>query len=225
MLQPGKKILIPNFKPRAFFCDMDGTLTSSETLDELARLIGKYEQVEILTRKAMEGQLNFNDSLRERVKILSGVPLDTCRELAEKTKLRTGVSSFIALCLSNDCPVFILTGGFDVFAKEIAGQIKATSFVCNTFGLSANKLSGQVIPPIVDAQWKKQMALKLCLDYGLSPKDCVGIGDGANDRPMLEALGCAIGVFPKPILDDCLHFRLEDGDFGHLKSFFFGAIG
>ncbi len=140
MMEAGKRKVPSNFKPRAFFFDMDGTLTQNESLDDLARLYSKGEEVAKLTREAMAGGLSFTNSLKMRMKLLEGLPTAMLERAIKEIKVRDGAREFVQNCLREKVPVFILTGGFKPFAAEVSKILGVSGFVANEFGMKEGRL-------------------------------------------------------------------------------------
>lgn len=192
-------------KKRLLICDMDKTIVTSETLDEIALNSGISDlgsKISDITRKAMNGELNFEDALRERVAMLAGLP----EEILQKTLLET--------CLSKDASILVktmrfygaktvlVTGGFSYFSEKIATDCGFEFNIANRLIISGGKITGEIGLPVIDKNSKKEALQKFCNNYGLSHEDSMAIGDGANDLPMLLESGLAIGYQPKQVIFD-----------------------
>lgn len=186
---------------RAVFFDMDATVIKQESLVELAAWAGKGAEVEAITEQAMRGELDYRQSLVQRVALLAGLPAEeTFAKVLTKLELQPGIIEFINFCRALGVPCYMISGGFTAVAGPIAQRLGFRQYHSNTLGIVADKLTGQVEGAIVDAAAKRDFLLKTCADLGIDPKQTAAVGDGANDRLMLEAAGVAIGFEPKPVL-------------------------
>lgn len=181
--------------------DMDSTLISIECIDEIADMVGIKPQIAAITERAMQGELDFAQSLRERVALLKGLQeSDLMRVLNERLKLNPGALEWIAACKANNITTLLVSGGFTFFAERVKEMLKLDYAVSNTLEIIDGKLTGKVLGNIVDAQTKADELLKLRDKLGLSSAQTIAIGDGANDLKMMSAAGIGIAYHAKPIV-------------------------
>lgn len=181
--------------------DMDSTLISIECIDEIADMVGIKPQIAAITERAMQGELDFAQSLRERVALLKGLQeSDLMRVLNERLKLNPGALEWIAACKANNITTLLVSGGFTFFAERVKEMLKLDYAVSNTLEIIDGKLTGKVLGNIVDAQVKADELIKLREKLGLSTAQTIAIGDGANDLKMMSAAGIGIAYHAKPIV-------------------------
>jgi phosphoserine phosphatase len=181
--------------------DMDSTLISIECIDEIADMVGIKPQIAAITERAMQGELDFAQSLRERVALLKGLQeSDLMRVLNERLKLNPGALEWIATCKANNITTLLVSGGFTFFAERVKEMLKLDYAVSNTLEIIDGKLTGKVLGNIVDAQVKADELIKLREKLGLSTVQTIAIGDGANDLKMMSAAGIGIAYHAKPIV-------------------------
>lgn len=181
--------------------DMDSTLISIECIDEIADMVGIKPQIAAITERAMQGELDFAQSLRERVALLKGLnESDLMRVLNERLKLNPGVVEWIATCKANSITTLLVSGGFTFFAERVKEMLNLDYAVSNTLEIVDGKLTGKVLGNIVDAQTKADELIKLREKLGLSSMQTIAIGDGANDLKMMTSAGIGIAYHAKPIV-------------------------
>ena len=183
--------------------DMDSTLIQQEVIDELARSVGRYEQVAAVTEAAMRGELDFEASLRARVASLKGVPTDIWDKLkAEVITFTPGARELVRFLKGQGWKTAVLSGGFTPLAfwvKDILGLDYAHANQLATDD-STSTLSGELKPgaPIVGAAMKRELLLKLAAENKISVHHTIAVGDGSNDLLMMGAAGLGIAFNAKP---------------------------
>ena len=180
--------------------DMDSTLIQCEVIDELARINGTFEQVATITNRAMRGQIDFAESLNERVKLVKGVNEKQLNELKDNLPYTTGLSELMTYLKKNEFITAICSGGFDIFANQIRTDFDFDHIRCNQLEIVDGQLSGRLIGPLIDASAKAKALLEFAEINNIDIKDTVAIGDGMNDLAMLKKAGLGIGFCPKPEL-------------------------
>jgi phosphoserine phosphatase len=181
--------------------DMDSTLISIECIDEIADMVGIKPQISEITERAMRGELDFAQSLRERVALLKGLQeSDLMRVLNERLTLNPGAIEWIAACKANNITTLLVSGGFTFFAERVKEMLNLDFAVSNTLEIIDGKLTGNVLGNIVDAQIKADELIKLREKLGLTSAQTIAIGDGANDLKMMSAAGIGIAYHAKPIV-------------------------
>ena len=178
--------------------DMDSTLLQAEVIDELAVEHGVAEGVKRITESAMRGELDFQQSFRNRMGMLKGLEESAVQKVWERLPLMDGAKEAFAFFTKHGIRTAILSGGFDVFAKEVQSQLGIQDIVANKLKFEAGRLTGQVVEPIVDAKMKAEQLKKLANQEGISLDETLAVGDGANDLLMLKAAGRGIAFRAKP---------------------------
>lgn len=203
--------------------DMDSTLISIECIDEIADMVGIKPQISEITERAMRGELDFAQSLRERVALLKGLQeSDLMRVLNERLKLNPGAVDWIAACKETNMTTLLVSGGFTFFADRVKEMLNLDYAISNTLEIIDGKLTGRVLGNIVDAQTKAEELIKLREQLGFTSAQTIAIGDGANDLKMMSAAGIGIAYHAKPIVQAQATYALNyvglDGVINLLKS-------
>jgi len=181
--------------------DMDSTLISIECIDEIADMVGIKPHVAAITERAMQGELDFAQSLRERVALLKGLQeADLMRVLNERLSLNPGAQEWIAACKKNNITTLLVSGGFTFFADRVKEMLGLDYAVSNTLEIIDGKLTGKVLGHIVDAQVKADQLVTLRDKLGLTAAQTIAIGDGANDLKMMAAAGVGVAYHAKPVV-------------------------
>jgi len=181
--------------------DMDSTLISIECIDEIADMVGIKPQVAAITERAMRGELDFAQSLRQRVALLKGLQeSDLMRVLNERLKLNPGVKEWIETCKRNNITTLLVSGGFTFFAERVKAMLDLDYAVSNSLEIIDGKLTGHILGDIVDAQVKSDEMTKLRDRLGLTVAQTLAIGDGANDLKMMAAAGVGVAYHAKPVV-------------------------
>ncbi len=181
--------------------DMDSTMIKIECIDEIADMIGVKPQVAAITARSMAGEIDFAESLRQRVALLEGLEEAALhRVYDERLQLMDGAEELIALCKKNRVKTLLISGGFTHFTDRLREQLGLDYAVANTLEVVGGRLTGRLVGDIVDAQAKADWLVKLRDELNLRPDQTIAMGDGANDLKMLAAAGLGIGMHPKPIV-------------------------
>ena len=182
---------------KLLLADMDSTIASSETLDELAEYAGIKDQVSAITARAMNGELDFHDALRERVALLKGMKTTALQATLDETTLNPGAEIFVNTMRKSGAACVLVSGGFTFFTQAIADRCGFSFNHGNTLKIEGDALTGEVGEPILDKFAKVEFLEHYIKDFNLTTDDCLTIGDGANDLPMLKMAGLGIGYHPK----------------------------
>lgn len=187
-----------NRQKKLLLADMDSTIVTSETLDELAEYAGIKDKVAQITARAMNGELDFHAALRERVGLLKGLSVTALAATLEETKLSEGADVFVNTMRAHGATCVLVSGGFTFFTQKIANICGFQFNHGNILEIAQDKLTGGVTPPILDKFSKVSFLKQYMQELDLAPENCLAIGDGANDVPMLKLAGLGIGYHPKP---------------------------
>lgn len=184
--------------PRVFVSDMDSTMISAECIDELADFAGIKDQIAAITERAMQGELDFEAALRERVALLRDLPETTISEcLTTRIAPMPGAQALVATLKAKGCHTVLVTGGFHHFADPVAEQLGFDRVLANRLEIGEGRLTGGLVGPITDSAVKKGALLKEMAALGESATS-LATGDGANDIPMLAAATYGIAYYAKP---------------------------
>ncbi|MDR5861314.1 phosphoserine phosphatase SerB [Halomonas eurihalina] len=180
--------------------DMDSTLIQTEVIDELARRHGVFEEVAEVTERAMRGELDFQQSFRERMAKLKGLDESVLAEIAEQLPLMDGVERLMRHLKRLGYRTAILSGGFTYFAEYLQQRLGFDEVHANELVIKDGKVTGEVHEPIVDAERKAQLLHEIAEREGLAMEQTIAVGDGANDLRMLAAAGLGIAFRAKPLV-------------------------
>ena len=193
--------------------DMESTIIEQECLDELAVEFGAQEKMMDITARAMRGEMDFEPALRERVAMLTGLPVSALQTLYDNhISLMPGAATLLATLNANATPCGLVSGGFRFFAEKIANRLGFDRFQSNDLGITDNKLDGSIPDPILGCAAKANIMLDWCNQLGISPTQVLAVGDGSNDLAMLEAAGMGVAFHAKPAVAAAAKFTVEHGD-------------
>jgi phosphoserine phosphatase len=192
--------------------DMDSTIVTSETLDELAAYAGLKEQVAEITRRSMNGELDFSAALRERVAMLKGLSLDALEATWKRTELMPGARALVRTMSASGAHCALASGGFTFFTGRVAELCGFQSHHSNTLLDDGKVLAGTVAEPIFDRDAKLATLTRLAAEKGLPLSATMAVGDGANDLAMIGAAGLGIAYRAKPIVAGAARARVDHAD-------------
>jgi len=178
--------------------DMDSTLIQTEVINELAAEAGVGDRVSEITEAAMNGELDFRQSLERRVALLEGLPESVLEKVAERLPITPGAERLIRTLRSLDYRTAILSGGFTFFGEHLKRRLGIDYVFANELEIEDGKLTGRVAGEIVDGARKAALLRELADREGLRLEQTIAVGDGANDLPMLDAAGLGIAFHAKP---------------------------
>lgn len=184
--------------PKLLIMDMDSTLVQSEGIDELAKEAGVGEQVAAITRRAMNGELDFRGALTERVGLLRGLSADALATVHARTHPTPGAEILLNTLRKVGCASAVVSGGFDYFTERLKTRLRLDHALANRLEVVDGRLTGRLVGDIVDGGRKAAMVDELARAYGVGLDRVVAIGDGANDLPMLERAGLGVAFCAKP---------------------------
>jgi phosphoserine phosphatase len=199
----------PRWK-KLLVADMDSTVIGQECLDELADYAGLKEKVARITDQAMRGELDFSGALRERVRLLAGLDeraLSRC--LDERVEITAGAETLVQTMRAGGASCLLVSGGFLSFADPIAKAVGFDRVKANRLVFVGGKLSGEVGDPIVDAMSKREALIETREQLGLGREEVLAVGDGANDKLMIEEAGLGIAYKAKPTLAEVADAELK----------------
>lgn len=190
--------------------DMDSTIIGQECLDELADYAGLKTKVARITERAMRGELDFSGALRERVRLLAGLDERAlARCLDERVQITSGAETLVQTMRAGGASCLLVSGGFLSFADPIARAVGFDRVKANRLVFAGGKLSGEVGDPIVDAMAKRDALADARAELGLERADVIAVGDGANDKLMIEEAGLGIAYKAKPALAEVADAELK----------------
>ena len=181
--------------------DMDSTLITIETIDELADLAGLKPQVAAITEQAMRGAIEYNQSLQHRVALLKGLDESALRRVYdERLELSPGAETLLAAAKKHGIKTLSVSGGFTQITELLKPRLGLDYTYSNTLGVANDKLTGEVIGRIVNADAKRDELLRLRDLLGIRREQIIGMGDGANDLKFMAECGVSIAYHAKPIV-------------------------
>ena len=204
---------------RLLMCDMDMTMVAAETLDEVADQLGMGEPIAAITTRAMHGEIDFDEALRERIEMLAGQPEQAFHDITSQLQLNPGASELIGAAKAAGVHCVLISGGFAQAALPIAERLGFDEVYCNHLGVAQGLLTGTVQDPIINADYKCSVLQRVARSRGHGLAACCAIGDGANDLPMLRAAGLGIAYRAKPILHAASACHIDYTDLGSAIRF------
>lgn len=196
-----------------FFADMDSTIVTTETLDELAVFAGVGAQVAEITARTMNGTVDFYEAIRLRVGMLKGLPEATLKKVLEHTEISPGVELALRVMARHGVHSSIVSSGFTYFTAGIAAQCGFDDHFGNVMEIENGCLTGHVPEPILDKDAKLATLQMKCAQFGCDPVQTLAIGDGSNDIPMLQAAGLGIAYHPRPLVAETIDNQIIHTDF------------
>jgi phosphoserine phosphatase len=217
-----------HFKVIAF--DMDSTLINIECIDELAKEAGVGDHVARITEQTMRGEIkDFKDSLRLRLKLLKGLPVESLeRVYQERLQLNPGVERWVKACQAHGLKTMLVSGGFTYFADRVSARLALDYARSNALEIKEGHLTGELLQQdwgdICDGLEKKKMLLQICEDLGVSASRAIAVGDGSNDLPMMkacqEAGGLSVAYHAKPAVRAQAMVSVQAGGMDELLHLF-----
>jgi phosphoserine phosphatase len=181
--------------------DMDSTLISIECIDEIADMQGLKPQVARITEEAMQGKIDFAESLRRRVALLEGLDEGALQRVYdERLKLNPGADTMLQYLTAHGIKTLLVSGGFVFFTERLKSRLGLDYTHANTLEIVDGKLTGRVLGEILDAEGKADWLVKIRDQLGLRPEQVIAMGDGANDLKMMAQAGVSIAYHAKPVV-------------------------
>jgi phosphoserine phosphatase len=185
---------------RLIVFDVDGTLIGSEMIDELAKAAGVGGKVSEITSRAMNGEIEFKQALQERAMLLKGLDVKVLETIAENLQITPGAEELINALKTLGYKIALISGGFTRFVETIKEKLGIDYVYANKLVIKDGKLTGELVEPIIDAKRKAELMREIAEKENLLMEEIVAVGDGANDRFMLQNSGLGIALYPKEIL-------------------------
>ena len=199
-------------KKRLLLADMDATIIRDESLDELADLAGIADKIIPITKRAMNGELDFQGALSARLSLLNGQPETLLHQVVKNTQITDGAHELVGTMRAHGAHCYLVSGGFTFVSGVIAHQLGFTDHHSNIMGVSNGMLTGKAIPPILDQQAKLRFLTQYIKKFNLKADDCLCVGDGANDMAMLKHAGMGVAFQGKPALRKKIELQLNHTD-------------
>lgn len=202
--------------------DMDSTLINIECVDEIAAAAGRKAEVAAITEAAMRGEIaDYKDSLRKRVALLAGVPVEALEQVwRERLRLNPGAETLVRACQAAGLRTLLVSGGFTFFTDRVRDLLKLDYTRSNVLEVAAGRLTGRMVDQpwgdICDGDEKKRMLLQTCAELGLEPHQAIAIGDGANDLPMMAEAGLSVAYHAKPAVRERAMVAIDSGGLDRL---------
>ena len=209
---------------RLLAIDMDSTLVTMETLDEIADMAGLKAEVAAITEAAMRGEIkDFSESLTRRMALLKGVGEDLIeRVYQERLHLSPGAEILLAAAKAAGLKTMLVSGGFTHFTERLKERLGFDYAFANQFDIANQRLTGRVLGPIVDGAFKAQAVQQCCQDIGCPPSQAIAIGDGANDLGMMAVAGLSVGYHAKPVVREKATWSVRKGGLDVVVGWFGG---
>jgi len=209
-----------DFKLIAF--DMDSTLINIECVDEIADAAGRKAEVAAITEAAMRGEItDYKESLRQRVALLKGVSAASMDEVYRtRLKLNPGAARLVQACKNAGLKVLLVSGGFTFFTDRIRDELGIDYTRSNVLEIKDGLLTGRMVDQpwgdICDGEEKRKMLLETCGKLGISPRQAIAMGDGANDLPMMGEAGLSVAYHAKPRVREQAMVAINQGGLDRL---------
>jgi len=198
-------------RPGLLLMDMDSTLIQCECIDEIAALLGIKEQVATITEEAMQGKIDFAESLRRRVRLLAGLPLARLEEVWRRIRVSPGADRLIEVLHAHDWIVGVVSGGFTYFTDRLQKRLGLDFAHANVLAVQDGRLTGKIEGRILDAEGKREVLLREARQRGIPLAQTVAVGDGANDVPMLSAAALGVAYHAKPAARAAADATIDEG--------------
>ena len=215
---------LADYKLIAF--DMDSTLINIECVDEIADAVGRKAEVAAITEAAMRGEItDYKDSLRRRVALLRGVTMADIEQVyVERLRINPGAAELIAACKAAGLKVLLVSGGFTFFTERLRPRLGLDFTRANVLEVESGPNCGQLTGRLVDQPWgdicdgaeKRRTLLEVASLLGIEPSQCIAMGDGANDLPMMGVAGLSVAYHAKPAVREQAMVAINEGGLDRL---------
>ena len=191
--------------------DLDNVIIDGEAIDEIGKLANVEEDIAAITEKAMQGEIDFETSIKDRVQLLEGTSIEDIEKVADELPLMPGACKTIKCLKDKDVDVAIISGSFDVVADKIKDKLGVETVYTNSFTVEDGKLTGEVTGPLVSGS-KLDVLKDHVEEAGITLDEVVAVGDGANDISMIESAGCGIAFNAKDSVKEIADIVVEEKD-------------
>jgi len=199
-------------RKRLLVADMESTIIGNEMLDELADILRLGPGVAEVTRRAMNGEIDFATALRERATLLADFPTAALDEAASRIRINPGAAELVATMRAGGAYTALVSGGFRYFTRLVRSRLGFDLDIANELLVSGDRIVGRVREPVLGREAKLAALNALAADRQLTLADTIAVGDGANDLAMIEAAGLGIAYHAKPIVDEHARHRVRHAD-------------
>ena len=199
-------------RKRLLLADMDSTIITSESLDDMARIAGLAEAIIPITERAMRGELDFEAALDERVALLRGQPESLIDRALAEAELTGGAELVVRTMRAHGASCYLVSGGFTAITGPVAAICGFHDHHANVLEADDGHLTGTVAKPVLDRESKLAFLDRYCAEHGVTRDEAACIGDGANDLAMLQAAGLGVALKGKPVLREAVVVQLNHTD-------------
>ena len=206
-------------KKRALITDMDGTIIENETLNDIAKFLGKGEQVKKITELGLKGRLDFSTSLENRVHLLKGLRLSSLEEAKRIISFMKGAKKLFQELKKNKIHTVLVSGGFKPITSYVRDYLNIDQEYSNTFGVIGDLFNGKTVGPIVNANYKEKIVKKISKELNINKDQIIGMGDAANDMNMLLSVGLPIAFKAQDIVKANFENQINNTDLTSLLYF------
>lgn len=202
--------------------DMDSTLINIECVDEIADAAGRKAEVAAITEAAMRGEIaDYKESLRRRVALLKGVTVQHMEQVwRDRLRFNPGAERLVAACQAAGLKTLLVSGGFTFFTDRVRDKLRIDFVRSNVLEVQGEQLTGRLVDQpwgdICDGAEKRKMLLETCQRLGISPKQAIAVGDGANDLPMMGEAGLSVAYHAKPRVREQAMVAIDEGGLDRL---------
>ena len=192
--------------------DMESTVIAQELLDEMAETLGIRDQIAGITARSMAGELDFDLAVKERVRLLAGLPAATLDRMLDRATLNPGARTLVQTMRAHGAHTALVSGGFTHFTEAVRQSCGFDEAHGNELILADGVLSGEIGTPILGPSAKHGILERLCAENGYELERACAVGDGANDVPMVRAAGLGVAYRAKSVLREAARFQVDHGD-------------
>ncbi len=206
-------------KKRVLITDMDGTIIENETLNDIAKFLGKGEQVKKITDLGLKGRLDFSTSLENRVHLLKGLRLSSLEEAKRIISFMKGAKKLFQELKKNKIHTVLVSGGFKPITSYVRDYLNIDQEYSNTFGVIGDQFNGKTVGQIVNANYKEKIVKKISKELNINKDQIIGMGDAANDMNMLLSVGLPIAFKAQDIVKANFENQINNTDLTSLLYF------
>ncbi len=205
-------IALASRRKKLLLADMDSTIITDESLDEMAAQAGLGEAVAVITSRSMNGELDFEAALKERVAMLAGQPASLFDSILAATQLTEGARTLVQTMRTHQAHCYLVSGGFTTVADRVAKRCGFHAAHANVMAISNGVITGTVKKPILGKEAKVEILAHYCKKHALAASDAAAIGDGANDIALLQVAGMGVAFAGKDVLRAAIDLQLNHTD-------------